>query len=273
MAPEVHVDYVRELFGQPAFQIVHEGQRGPRVGEGRSFIPATFVEYVWLLDHDGFFQAVTDQDGTVVRHAITSASRKFRPKIQVAAVSGGEPEFVVRLGATRFGDLPSLDNCDEVYWWLGARRYEYRESYYCGDRGGYVDWVCSFNDAGIGPWLPLHLAVDPPPMLGVREWVYRLDAASRAQFQNVRKGTVINTLAVSTTYDDESGQIGFGPDLDRVRMISPPRGVTLRKTVVRWLLDRVGKRGSRGKAEPSVRQQSPAAPATEPRRAESDHPA
>jgi hypothetical protein len=136
------------------------------VGEGRSFIPATFVEYVWLLDHDGFFQAVTDQDGTVVRHAITSASRKFRPKIQVAAVSGGEPEFVVRLGATRFGDLPSLDNCDEVYWWLGARRYEYRESYYCGDRGGYVDWVCSFNDAGIGPWLPLHLAVDPPPMLG-----------------------------------------------------------------------------------------------------------
>jgi hypothetical protein len=239
LAPNVRVEYVSDLLGQPAFQKTYVRER-PSTGERAppgSTEPAQFVERVWKLADDGYLQVVSDPEGSVLRYSLTSTSWWFRPRIPMGSTPGGEPEFVVKLGVTRFSQLPGLEGgCEAVYRLLGARRYEYRELYYYGNPGGYATWACSFNDAGRGPVFALPNEIPDPPwgQFGfVEEWVTQLSQQQRQVLHAARRGTAVNTVTVTITLDDLADQVRYGADLDTVRML-PNRRSWQTKVYARW---------------------------------------
>ncbi|GIF78416.1 ETEC_3214 domain-containing protein [Asanoa siamensis] len=223
LAPQVHIDYVREMFGQPAFQ-----ERSKEEGSAGS------IGYVWFLDHEGYLHVLTDADGEVVSYSITTNSSRFRPRLPIGSLPNGKPAFTVKLGVTRFADIGRFDNCAAVYHSVGARRYEYRELYYFGNPGGYFDWVCAHNDAGRGPFKPLFWEEDLPawwPRGDLSAWLDTLDSAGRARLDAARQGTVVNTVTISSGLGGDAGP--YGPDHDRVRMVARRRPVAQRLTLRR----------------------------------------
>jgi hypothetical protein len=164
IALKIRADYVIEMFGEPTYRQCPEGWRfkaGNHDDEPEQEV-ASFTERLWVLGDDGYLQILSDELDNIIRYSLTTRSRKFHPRVPVGAVSGGLPEFLIRLGRTRFSEIPLEP--DRVYRGPhGATEpYEYRQSYYYGRAGGYADWTCTYNAAGLTPVKPLSTTVPVP---------------------------------------------------------------------------------------------------------------
>jgi hypothetical protein len=257
----VHISYVTGLFGEAAYQQQYEGSR---LATGKSSTPrgrswwagmlrgtagrssggarhaphyeaANFTERVWMLADDGYLQVLTNELGNVVLYSLTTRNPRFRPKIAMGTVPGGRSRFTVRLGVTRFAMIPWP--ADRVFRGpSGATApYEYRQSYAGGRAGGYADWTCTYNAAGMGPWTPVPANVQPPAWnhpLGGREWPAELSDDQETQMDRCRAGTVINTVTVEHFRSDRSGLVRYGPDREVMRLM-PVRRVRRKRTLAR----------------------------------------
>jgi hypothetical protein len=228
LALQVRVDYVIDMFGEPTYRQYREGGRfkasntdKPEEAKPEEEV-ATFTEHVWLLASDGYLQVLTDDLNNVVRYSLTTRNRKFHPNISIGAVSGGLPRFSVRLGRTLFSELPAEPG--RVYRgpYGATAPYEYRQSYYYGRGGGYADWTCTYNAAGLTPVDPLPFTVPVPPWaqaLSARGWLADLDDEQRNSLSVSRAGTVVNTVTIEDFRSDRTGKIHYGPDRELVRLM------------------------------------------------------
>ncbi len=224
IALQVRVDYVIGLFGEPTYRQCHEGWRfkvSDDADEPTQEV-VTFTERIWLLADDGYLQVLTDEQDNVVRYSLTTRSRKFHPRVPIGAVSGNLPRFAVRLGRTRFSEIPPEP--DRIYRgpYGATAPYEYRQSYYFGRSGGYADWTCVYNAVGSIPVDPLPPMVPVPPWehaLSGRGWLVALNDEQRSRLNLSRAGTVVNTVTIEHSDSDRSGKIGYGPDRELVRLM------------------------------------------------------
>jgi hypothetical protein len=223
LALQVRVDYVIDMFGEPTYRQYPEGERLKVSDTDNPEQEAViFTEHVWLLARDGYLQVLTDDLNNVVRYSVTTRNRRFHPKISFGAVSGNLPEFYVRLGRTLFSEVPAEP--DRIYRgpYGATAPYEYRQSYYYGRPGGYADWTCTYNAAGLTPVDPLPTAVPVPPWeqaLSGRGWLVGLDDEQRIRLYLSRAGTVVNTVTIEDFRSDRSGKISYGPDRELVRLM------------------------------------------------------
>jgi hypothetical protein len=224
VALQVRADHVVALFGEPTYRQERTGWRfkvgGDPLKAEREDI--SYTERLWLLAGDAYLQILTDEHDNVVRYWLTSRSRKFCPRIPIGAVEGGSPTFFVRLGRTLFSELPPEP--DRIYRgpYGATAPYEFRQSYYGARPGGYADWTCSYNAAGLGPVAFLSNAIAVPPWeqaMSGRGWLANLTENELSELAHSRQGTVVNTVTVEHSRSDRSGTIGYGPDRELVRLI------------------------------------------------------
>lgn len=126
-------------------------------------VRASFWDCVYI-DRDFYVHALADENDTVLAFAVTSRSKRFRPRF----VSPGSeyvlpgrlrralrlperfrPMFKVKLGSTR---LVAVGTPDRVVAWLGAHNFHYFEAHYHGNPGNYQTFVFAVNDAGAFVW-------------------------------------------------------------------------------------------------------------------------
>ncbi|WP_329067737.1 ETEC_3214 domain-containing protein [Amycolatopsis sp. NBC_01480] len=190
----LQVDYLFELFGKAAYK------RVVTVSPGEDTI-----EYVWPLSTDGYLQAIISSDETVVRYSLTSCSRRFKPKLQMGGPKGTSSTFKVKLGSTRFADLPG--EISDVYLVRGASYYEYGENRYVGRPGKYAHWICSYNVMGTGHLeaISIEIPVETDSMRLPPSWYEGLSEADQENVRQSRAKTVVNTVTISDSN-------GIGPD-------------------------------------------------------------
>lgn len=259
LALQVRIDYVIGMFGEPSYRRDLEGER-PKVSNSElpEYEAAIFTEHVWLLASDGYLQVLTDDLDNVVRYALTTRSRGFHPKIFLGAVSGNMPEFSVRLGRTLFSEIPEPDRVYRGPYGATAP-YEYRQSYYYGRPGGYADWICAYNAAGLASADPLPTTIPVPawehPLSG-RGWLASLDDDQKDMVRLSRAGTVVNTVTVENPRSDRTGKIHYGPDRELVRLM-PTRKVWRRRISSPFV-----SRGLRSPAPKASKRRKPAPPSS-----------
>jgi hypothetical protein len=229
MALQVRADYVIGLFGEPAYMQRRKGQHLCTSGNGSDpeHQGAMFTERVWLLADDGYLQILTDDLDNVVRYSLTTRSRRFHPRVSVGAAAANVARFSVELGRTLFSEIPG--DPDRVYRgpYGATAPYEYRQSYYYGRSGGYADWTCTYNAAGLPPGDPLPVVIPVPAWeraLSARGWLDRLDDDQRESVYRSRAATVVNTITIEHSQSDRSGKIGYGPDRELVRLMPTRHG-------------------------------------------------
>jgi hypothetical protein len=224
IALQATADYVIGLFGEPVYRQSREGWRFKTGGEPDKAEKEVvkFTERVWLLANDGYLQILTNDLDNVVRYSLTTRSRGFHPRVPIGAAPGNLPMFFIRLGKTAFSEIPCEP--DRVYRgpYGATAPYEYRQSYYHGRSGGYADWTCTFNAAGIAPVEPLPTSIPVPPWehaLSARGWLATLDDAQRNSLNLSRAGTIVNTITIEESQSDRSGMVGYGPGRELVRLM------------------------------------------------------
>ncbi len=224
LALQVRADYVIGLFGEPAYMQHREGRRLCVSSDAShpEYEIIKFTERIWLLADDGYLQILTDELDNVVRYSLTTRNRRFHPRIPVGGISGNVPSFSVELGRTLFTEIPG--DPDRVYRGpSGATApYEYRQSYYYGRTGGYADWTCTYNAAGLPPGDHLTAAVPIPAWeqaLSARSWLAGLNDDQRDSINRSRASTVVNTITIEHPQSDRSGKISYGPDRELVRLM------------------------------------------------------
>jgi len=201
--------YVEQLFGQPAFQYSMTGKRAILVEGAEPAVkwedePITVC--VWPLGRDGYLMT-WNRDENVVSYSLTTASRRFRPKIRVGGEMRGE-HVDLHLGHTRFSDLP---NSPETWiGWVGNRRFGYVESHQFGNSGGYRTWYCGVSDAGYQK----HFAVPVNGESGTDDAFGKLQA--------FRRHASVNSVMVAGMGSPDLGLESVGPDLDQVRLLVKP---------------------------------------------------
>ena len=223
---QARADYVIALFGEPVYRQSRGGWRFKVAGEINKIEKenVTFTERVWPLASDGYLQILTDELDNVVRCSLTTRSRRFRPRLPVGAISENVPMFVIQLGRTLFSEIPRLP--DRVYRgpYGATAPYEYRQSYYGARPGGYADWTCTYNAAGLRPAAPLSTLVPVPPWqdaLSGRGWLETLNDNQLNALKLSRAATVVNTITIDHPQSDRSGRVGYGPDPELVRFVQP----------------------------------------------------
>ncbi len=238
LAPGVRPAYVEALFGEPAFELrvpvlsITPGE-GSRLG---------LTERVWPLATEGYLTTWSGESD-VVAYSLTTTSERFKPKIRIGSswYSNG-PALYVRLGRTRLAqvsDALHLPHPEEIASWKGARRHEYYETYYFGNPGHYMTWMCGVSGTG-------HRAGEAGAMerLGPEnsaflrgDLIESLPADQRQALDAYRARAVVNSLMVQgmerLNICPEDPRCG--PDYDLVRTLEKPPGVLAKVRVRREL--------------------------------------
>lgn len=227
LAPCVRPAYVEALFGEPAFELwvpvlSITPDKGSRPG---------LTERVWPLATEGYLTTWSGESD-VVAYSLTTTSKRFKPKIRIGSswYSNG-PALNVRLGRTRLAqvsDALDLPHPQEIASWKGARRHEYYETYYFGNPGHYMTWMCGVSGTG-------HRAGEagamerfgPENSAFLRgELIESLPADQRQALDAYRARAVVNSLMVQgverLNICPEDPRCG--PDYDLVRTLEKPRG-------------------------------------------------
>ncbi|MFP5319540.1 MAG: ETEC_3214 domain-containing protein [Acidimicrobiia bacterium] len=171
LAANYQVDFFSSILGPPAMKTT-----------ARRIPPLT--EWIWV-DPLFFVQAVTDNEGTIVRWAVTSRDKRFRPTF---VVPGTPP---ITLNETPFSGVD--DNAvHEVEGWLAAHQGFYGERLYFGYPGSYQTFF---------------LAISPT---GYSEHVFTRQVGSMLS----TPGNSLNSAAVTAALSD--------PDVRKFRAVAPP---------------------------------------------------
>jgi hypothetical protein len=256
LAWQVRPAYVEELFGAPAFEIqAHALALGPGEDENLEevrWVDLTLTERVWPLADDGFLTTWSDESG-LVAHALTTTSRRFRPKIRVgAAWRSNGAHCTVRLGRTRLAEVSDAlqaDHPQDVISWKGARRFEYYETYYFGNPGLYQTFACGVSGAGLlagAAGAMDRLGSDGSAFLWGTE-IDTLPEDRRTELADFRDHAVINSVMVlgSRPMRILPDRPRCGPDHDLVRTLEGKPGLIDRYRHRRWLRELEGRPSGR----------------------------
>lgn len=141
----VRPGYVEQLFGQATFATIEPSQnfiadKEQWKDEWERNDPVTIR--TWLLGEDGYLMTWSIDD-EVLAYSITTASRRFQPKIQIGPRYNNNPS--IHLGRTPFS---ALGEPRDWLCWSGAHNYAYVEEHYFGNPGNYRTWYCALSDVG-----------------------------------------------------------------------------------------------------------------------------
>ncbi|MET8184041.1 ETEC_3214 domain-containing protein [Streptomyces sp. NPDC005336] len=207
LAPFVRHDYVKALFGEPAW--AHKQNVGMHDVDEKERPVQRHVELTvrtWPLGTMGFLVTWCNEDDEVLMYGLTTCSRLLRPTLSVGP-------YEVRLGRTRLSALPVTQPDDEGPWpELGARRFSYAEQHFFGNPGGYRTWVVGVSDTGVPAEAPIDCSSWGPEELAA-----------------YRERAIINSVLVTGSTPIDLSTVmpyGIAPDHDRVRLLelrSPSR--------------------------------------------------
>jgi hypothetical protein len=130
IAPEVNEEYVRSLFGAPAY--------GELIGGAG----------VLTWDTDSGYLAIEflQSRAQLIEFTLTELRLRFPLATFTKGIAAG------RLGRDTFTQLlPDHDHSEPHRYSLGARRFYYAEKAYIGNPGGYCTAYLAVNDAGVAP--------------------------------------------------------------------------------------------------------------------------
>jgi hypothetical protein len=254
LAAGVTLCYVEERFGSPTFARTitfprrppEEEQTRPETrslkGLARTFIGAdapislsqaadsapgagqTFRELVYREKH-AWIQVLADEDDAVARFSITVTDPRFR--FSARNLTWGR--LPVRLGRSRFSDVPADAFPDGRSLRIGAHNHEYAESYWFGNPGNYQRYVLSSNEIGTGGFGYSILREAPPVHqsgtlahchpVPASQSPFDPDAPYTSAF---RSQTTINTLTVlgPRQWPTDLAE-PRGPDSNHVRVLAP----------------------------------------------------
>ncbi|MFJ3519879.1 ETEC_3214 domain-containing protein [Streptomyces sp. NPDC090131] len=201
MAPYVCHDYVKDLFGEPAWEHKQTVQKyGADERDEAVLQDLQLTVRTWPLGTLGFLVTWSNEHDEVLMYSLTTRSRLFRPRVAVGP-------HRITLGRTPLASLPA-PRPDAAGPWpaLGARRFSYAEQHYFGSSDGYLDRVVGVSDAGS--------PAAPPIGSDGEGW----DSDELAAYR--RQARINSTLVVGSTIDLASVlPYGIAPDYDRVRLL------------------------------------------------------
>jgi hypothetical protein len=231
LAPHVRHEYVKGLFGEPAWQYKQSVQELTVAPETGDLCPVEreMTVRTWPLGRMGYLTTWCTEDDEVVMYSITTRSKIFRPVVRIGT------EHVVRLGRSRLSSLPSPwpDVEGAVQWAVGAQRYSYAECHYFGSPGGYRTWVVGVSDAGYPAMAPVQLGVNPD------------ECEDPAEVERYRAQARINSILISgggALQLDSILPSGVGPEFGRVMLVEPEYGLRARLVRIRWKMQEVSSR-------------------------------
>ncbi|GHE46439.1 hypothetical protein CP980_34950 [Streptomyces vinaceus] len=200
MAPYVRHDYVKDLFGEPAWEhkqgVSMYGGEAPEAGMRE----VDLTVRTWPLGTLGYLVTWSSEHDEVLMYSLTTRSFFFRPRVRVG-------DRRITLGRSRLAVLSDTAPDGFGPWsTLGARRFGYAERHFFGNPGGYLDWVVGVSDSGSPALAPIGCDGDG--------W-------SAAGLESYRRRARINSLLVagSTIDVDSVMPYGIAPDYDRVRFV------------------------------------------------------
>ncbi|MFE5026670.1 ETEC_3214 domain-containing protein [Streptomyces sp. NPDC056656] len=223
LAPHVRHEYVKSLFGEPAWQfkrILQEHTIDAETGDLELFDKEMTVR-TWPLGRMAYLTTWCTEDDEVEMYGITTRSSIFRPIVRIGT------EHVVRLGKSRLSSLPAPlpDVEGPSLWAVGAQRYSYSESHYFGSPGGYRTWVVGVSDAGLPAMPPVRLGANPD------------ECDDPAELERYRAQARINSVLIvggGALRLDSILPSGVGPEFGRVMLIEPEYGLRARLSTLRW---------------------------------------
>jgi hypothetical protein len=181
----------------------------------------------FFIDRDYYIQAVCDPDESVVAFSVTTRSKRFAPTFLFPPMRGFlarrrfkkksgqafEHYFKVKLGHTRFADLPSGSSPKRKAE-SGARTYSYTEAYWYGNPGNYQHYCFTASSATyqarVGP------IGDVVEEIG-RDWIggpgeEPSEPDPQSALYRFRRETPITTYTViGPGLNPETYPAGFGP--------------------------------------------------------------
>ncbi|MEU1599391.1 ETEC_3214 domain-containing protein [Streptomyces sp. NPDC005708] len=225
LAPHVRHEYVKGLFGEPAWQYKQNVEQyvvDPEPeGTGVGIAEQDMTVRTWPLGRMAYLTTWCTKDDEVAMYGITTRSRIFRPAIRVGS------EHVIRLGKSHLSSLPHPDPDVEgrVRWAVGAHMFSYSEAHYFGSPGGYRTWVLGVSDAGYPSTAPVGLGANPD------------ECDDPAQVARFRAEARINSVLIaggSALRLDSILPSGVGPEIGRVILVEPEYGLRARLVRLRW---------------------------------------
>ncbi|WP_055626839.1 ETEC_3214 domain-containing protein [Streptomyces hirsutus] len=217
LAPHVRHEYVKELFGEPAWQYKQSVEQfvGDPESEGAGITIAEqeMTVRTWPLGRMAYLTTWCTEDDEVAMYSLTTRSRIFKPAVRVGT------EHVVRLGKSHLSSLPHPEAAGLPLWSVGAQRYSYSESHYFGSPGGYRTWVVGVSDAGHPAIAPIDLAAnseeceDPSPLAGYR-------AVARINSVLIAGGSALRLESILPS--------AVGPEIGRVMLVESEYGLRAR---------------------------------------------
>ncbi|MFD4956045.1 ETEC_3214 domain-containing protein [Streptomyces sp. NPDC058451] len=223
LAPHVRHDYVKELFGEPAWQYKQSveqyvGDPEPE-GMGISIAELEMTVRTWPLGRMGYLTTWCTEDEEVAMYSLTTRSRIFRPAIRVGS------EHVIRLGKSHLSSLPHPQVAGPPRWAVGAHRFSYSEAHYFGSPGGYRTWVVGVSDAGHPASAPVGLGSNPDEHEDPAQ-IERYRAQARINSVLIAGGNALRLESVLPS--------AVGPEIGRVILIQPEYGLRAFLARLRW---------------------------------------
>jgi len=197
LSTDMHIGHFIDVLGKPVF---------------RNAAPYHFEE---VFVNDLFYvQALVDPNGNVMVYSVTTRDKRFNPEFDIGLTAAKGKKFPLRLGRTKFGDLPAQPY--HVLMNGEAGRFFFGEYYSMANLGDYQTFVFSVNDAGL-------IKVGNSSNL-LANFYGHFDPYSLTMSEELKKfrnDTVINTYSVISANVDLRGiWIPFGPDFEQVKVIS-----------------------------------------------------
>ncbi|MFF3265291.1 ETEC_3214 domain-containing protein [Streptomyces sp. NPDC002932] len=222
VAPFVRHDYVRNLFGEPAWE--HKQKVQKHHADKRDKVVRRDVELTvrtWPLGALGYLVTWCNDGDEVLMYSLTTTSRLFRPHVAIG-------DRRITLGRTPLAALPDPDPEGFGPWHgLGARRFSYAEHHYFGNPGGYRDWVVGVSDSGSPALAPVGC--------DQAEWGHEKLADYR------RRARINSVLVAGSPFDIASiAPYGIAPDHDRVRLLELRHPVRVAVSTAYWSIRNAG---------------------------------
>ncbi len=201
----ISISMYQDTFGTPTRKIQNEEKKI----RNYLFINAYF-----------FLSVITDMDDTVQCFSVTIRDRTFNPAFKSPDYPINQPSFRIRLGVTKFCDIPGLP--EYVVGCLGARTFSYYETRYLGNPGHYKDFGFGLNQAGCQPSnLAGYFKVfdTNSPFCPGTSSIIEQDLGTLKDF---RTRAIVNSYAVSAPHMriKEYAGSNLGVSYDEVRMLN-----------------------------------------------------
>jgi hypothetical protein len=238
LGTQAHLTFFESVLGEPpAMRKTKEAtveEYAPdlqaTIGVEREFIECIFI------DRDYYVLVVCDEEETVLAFSVTTRSKRFRPRFtfpprpdllgrrrwKKRVGQPYRPFFDIKLGKSRFADLPNEPQRPRIGIEHGARTYSYTELFGYGNPSHYQSFGFTASSAvagAIGPLVKVSMKIG-------RGWGHTypdddLDAETTDLMTKVRRETVITTFTVlgPSIHGPENYPSTFGPHGDEVRTL------------------------------------------------------